>query len=80
MYKLNLEFIRERRLKLNLNLQEMADYMGFKHASTYMKYEKGIYSFKASHVPLLAIQLKTSIEDLFLNKILLKSKIIKKEL
>jgi transcriptional regulator with XRE-family HTH domain len=75
MYNLNLDFIKERRLELNINLQEMADRMGFKHASTYMKYEKGIYSFKANHVPLLAIELKSPLDDLFLNKNLLKSQI-----
>jgi transcriptional regulator with XRE-family HTH domain len=77
MYNLNLEFLRERRLELNISLQEMADRMGFKHAATYMKYEKGIYSFKANHVPMLAIQLKSPVEDLFLNKKLLKSQIRK---
>jgi transcriptional regulator with XRE-family HTH domain len=75
MYNLNLDLIRERRLELNLNLQEMADHLGFKHASTYMKYERGIYSFKADHVPLLAIHLKFPVEDLFLNNKLLKSQI-----
>jgi transcriptional regulator with XRE-family HTH domain len=75
MYNLNLNFLRERRLELNISLQEMADRIGFKHASTYMKYEKGIYSFKANHVPLLAIELKSPVEDLFLNKMLLKSQI-----
>ncbi|MDP4086005.1 MAG: helix-turn-helix transcriptional regulator [Bacillota bacterium] len=71
MHNLNLDLIKEKRLKLNISQQEMADYLGFKNASTYMKYEKGIYSFKANHVPLIAKQLNSPIESLFLNRILL---------
>ncbi|WP_282154842.1 helix-turn-helix domain-containing protein [Cytobacillus gottheilii] len=63
---LNLNFIKDKRQELEISLQDMADKLGFKHASTYMKYEKGIYLFKANHLPLLANQLRCkTIEELF---------------
>lgn len=65
MAKLKLEVIKKRRLKLKISLQEMADSFGFKNASTYMKYEKGDYSFKADHVPILAEKLECTIQELF---------------
>lgn len=65
MNQLNLEFISVKRGELGLTLQDMADALGFKNASTYMKYEKGDYSFKANHVPVIAKMLKCTIESLF---------------
>jgi transcriptional regulator with XRE-family HTH domain len=43
----------------------MAESMGLKNASTYMKYEKGEYSFRAEHLPILAKTLNCEIQDLF---------------
>lgn len=63
---LNLIFIKDKRQKLNLSLQEMAESLGFKNASTYMKYEDGSYSFKANHLPILAKKLDAKIEDFLL--------------
>lgn len=63
---LDLHLIRERRLKLKISLQEMAINLGFKHASTYLQYENGIYNFKANHLPLLVKLLNfKSIDELF---------------
>ncbi|XOS94569.1 hypothetical protein ACLMAB_10720 [Brevibacillus laterosporus] len=50
----------------------MAETLGFKNASTYMKYERGTYCFKANHVPALSKKLNCKIEKLFLKKTLLK--------
>ncbi|MGJ9381775.1 helix-turn-helix domain-containing protein [Salipaludibacillus sp. CF4.18] len=72
MEKINLEYIKQRRKDLNINLQEMAVLLGFKNASTYMKYEKGEYLFKANQLPSIAKILKCEINELFLNKTLLK--------
>jgi transcriptional regulator with XRE-family HTH domain len=72
--KLNLEFICKRRMELGLTLQEMAEGLGFKNASTYLKYEKGDYSFKANHIPVLARKLRCTLDLLFLNNYLLKQK------
>lgn len=63
---LNLEFIKKRRQELNISLQEMAESLGFKNASTYMKYEEGSYSFKANHLPILANKLDGKIENFFM--------------
>ncbi|MDC6155679.1 helix-turn-helix transcriptional regulator [Bacillus albus] len=65
MEKLNLDFIQNRRLELDITLLDLAKVLGFKNASTYMKYEKGNYTFKANHLPLIARVLDCKIEDLF---------------
>ena len=54
MKMLNLEFIAKRRSELKLTLLEMATALGFKNASTYMKYEKGEYAFRANHLQVIA--------------------------
>lgn len=63
----NLDFVKQRRQELNMTLQEAADTMEMKNASTYLKYENGTYLFKAEQLPLLANMLKCS-EENFLNK------------
>ncbi|OAK72658.1 helix-turn-helix domain-containing protein [Lederbergia galactosidilytica] len=65
MQKLNLQFIKTRRIQLDKTLQETAECLGMKNASTYMKYENGIYAFKADHLPLLARTLNCMITDFF---------------
>ncbi|MEH7814263.1 helix-turn-helix transcriptional regulator [Bacillus toyonensis] len=72
MRKLNLNFIQRRRSELEITLLELAIILGFKNASTYMKYEKGDYTFKADHLPIIATALDCEIEDLFSNANLLK--------
>ena len=62
---INLNFILTKRVNLNLTLQEMAESMGFKNASTYSKYEKGEYEFKANQLPILAEKLQCKMSDLF---------------
>ncbi|MFC7061653.1 helix-turn-helix domain-containing protein [Halobacillus seohaensis] len=85
MKTLNLEFIRNRRNDLGINLQDMADRMrtlnngnGFKNASTYKKYEDGDYKFDAEHLPLLAKILKCRISSFFRN-VVAKTEINKQE-
>lgn len=65
MEQLNLDFIFHRRLELKISLQKMAESLGFKNASTYMKYERGEYAFKAYHLPTLAILLQCEIANFF---------------
>lgn len=65
MRTLNLDFIKKRRVELNISLQEMAENLGFKNASTYLKYENGTYAFKAEQLPLLSKILKCNITDFF---------------
>jgi transcriptional regulator with XRE-family HTH domain len=65
MKKVNLKFISQRRNEMKITLQEMATTLGFKNASTYMKYEIGDYAFKADHMPKMAQRLGCEIEDLF---------------
>lgn len=63
--ELNLEFVADRRVKLNIPMQEMAAKLGFKNASTYLKYERGNYRFRADQLPDLADALHCAIEDFF---------------
>lgn len=63
--QINLDFIKQERLKLGLSLKDLAEVLGFKNASTYMKYEEGSYSFKANHLPILASKLNCTIENFF---------------
>lgn len=65
MKTLDLLFIKKRRLELGKTLQDMADLMDMKNASTYMKYENGTYAFKADQLPMLAKALKCQITDFF---------------
>jgi transcriptional regulator with XRE-family HTH domain len=73
--KLNLDYISHRRNELGLTLQDMAEALGFKNASTYLKYEKGVYCFRANHLPIMARRLKCTLDSLFMNISLLKQKI-----
>lgn len=65
MNKVNLEFIKQKRKSKKLTLQEMAEALGFKNASTYMKYEKGEYKFRADHISVLSTELECAINDFF---------------
>jgi transcriptional regulator with XRE-family HTH domain len=65
MKKINLDFIKTKRENLGISLQQMAHHLGFKNASTYLKYEKGVYAFKAEHLPILAEVLKCDLRDFF---------------
>lgn len=60
-----LDYIRERRKKLGISMKQMANVLGFKNASTYLKYERGDYSFRAEHLPVLADQLECDVSDFF---------------
>ncbi|GEM05621.1 hypothetical protein HMI01_26090 [Halolactibacillus miurensis] len=66
MKELNLEYIRSRRNQLGLSQLKMAETLGFKNSSTYLKYERGIYSFKAEQLPILANILNCDISDFFI--------------
>lgn len=66
MKEVNFDLIKLRRKEMRLTLQDMADVLGFKDASTYYKYENGTYKFKAQHLPLLTSKLKMSMKDIFL--------------
>ncbi|WP_186333826.1 helix-turn-helix domain-containing protein [Paenibacillus xylanexedens] len=61
----DLLFIKERRKEMGKTLQDMADSLDLKNASTYMKYENGEYLFRAVHLPLLAEQLKCEVGNFF---------------
>lgn len=62
---LSLDFIKRKRVELSISQQEMAHILGFKNASTYLKYERGEYSFKADHLPIIAKKFNCKIEELF---------------
>lgn len=55
----------QRRKILGYSQQEMAETLGFKTASTYLKYENGDYKFKANMLPILAKKMNCKINDFF---------------
>lgn len=65
MKKIDLEYMRNKRIELNLSQQYLANELGFKNASTYLKYENGDYAFKADMLPILAKIFKTDMENFF---------------
>lgn len=65
--KLDLEYIKSRRVELGVSSQTMADELGFKDASTYWKYENGEYKLRADMLPKIAKILKCRIENFFAN-------------
>lgn len=67
--ELNLKFIKERRIELGLNQDDVAAALGMSGKANYSRYENGIYTFDSNHVPLLAKALKVSIDDLYTQKV-----------
>lgn len=63
--KVNLSFIKERRIKLGLTLLDVATALGLKNAGNYYKYESGEYQLSATMLPILSKVLKCSIDDFF---------------
>lgn len=63
--KVDLKFIRDRRLQLGLTLFEVAQALGLKNAGNYYKYEAGEYQLSASMLPPLAKLLQCNINDFF---------------
>lgn len=63
--KVNLNFIKERRLQLGLTLLEVAHALGLKNAGNYYKYESGEYQLSATMLPPLATVLDCKIDDFF---------------
>lgn len=72
MKKFNPLVIAKKRSEKKISLQQMAEELGFKNASTYMHYEKGTYAFKAEQLPTVAEVLGCKVED-FYEEIVAKS-------
>ena len=68
MLELDLNAIKKHRIEQNKTLQDVADALNYKSASTYMKHEKGDHAFKANQLPTLAFILNCSIMDFFSEK------------
>lgn len=62
---LDLRFIKNKRTEKGIDLQYMSEQLGFKNASTYKKYEDGIYKMKAEMLPTLAKVLECEVSDFF---------------
>lgn len=67
MRTIDYDFIKNRRVTLGLSMQNVAEKLGFKNASTYLKYETGEYAFKADMLPKLSDLFKCEIENFFTN-------------
>jgi len=69
MNSVDLDYIKKRRIEMKFSLQYMATILGFKNASTYLKYEKGEYVFKAEQLPVLADVLSCDITNFFTHNV-----------
>lgn len=67
--KINLSFIKNRRISLGITLQEMANLVGMTSKENYYRYESGQYAFKADDIPKLQQALNTDKESLFTTKV-----------
>ena len=65
MKEFRLDYISKRRKELGYTLENMANILGITGSPTYLRYERGVYKFKAEMVPRLASALKCKIDDLF---------------
>lgn len=63
--EIDLKYLKDKRESLGFSQKDMATQLGFKNASTYLKYEIGEYKIKAEMLPLLAKLLKCNITSFF---------------
>lgn len=66
--KLNLALIKQKRLEKELNINEMAEYLGLANGSQYWKRENGDYKFKSQELPYLSEKLDIPFSELFEDK------------
>lgn len=65
MKRINTAVVQEKMTKKKITLKEMAEILGYKHASSCLKYLRGESQFKAYHVPVLMQTLELTFEELF---------------
>lgn len=65
MEQFDLDFIKKRRISLDLTLDYMARSLSLSGPGNYHKYENGQYKFRAEQLPKLAILLECKISDLY---------------
>lgn len=65
MVVFNLAYIAKRRKQQKITQQKMAEKLGFRQASTYLKYENGDYKIKAEMLPQLAEVLGCQVTKIF---------------
>lgn len=68
-YALNLELIKEKRIKANLSMGDMAKYLGLTGKADYFRREHGITRFRSTELPILAKLLDVKIDDFFTPKV-----------
>lgn len=64
-YSLNLQLIKEQRIKKKLTLEEMAHCLGLSGKSDYFKRENGDTKFKTTELPILSNKLGIPFEKFF---------------
>ncbi|MDU1028966.1 MAG: helix-turn-helix transcriptional regulator [Clostridiales bacterium] len=63
--RVNLNFIKSKRLEKGINISRMASELGLKSPSNYYKYESGEYALRADMLPTIANILECNVEDFF---------------
>lgn len=69
MFEINLELIKEKRLKKGYSLQEMAKNIGLSDKVKYYRREIGEYKFRAEEIPLVCISLDIPYKKIFVQKV-----------
>ena len=69
MLQLDYKYIKNRRIELGITQKVAAEKMGMNQASTYLKYETGVYELKAKHLPDLAKLLNCKISHFFIKNV-----------
>lgn len=69
MFEVNLNLIKETRLKKGYSLQEMAENIGLSDKVKYYRRESGEYKFKAEEIPLVCSSLGIPYKKIFVQKV-----------
>ncbi|WP_338231608.1 helix-turn-helix domain-containing protein [Companilactobacillus muriivasis] len=65
MYNVDLNLIKNTRLKKGYTIEQMSGILNLKSKSSYFKRENGAYAFKADEIPILSKTLNLSYEKIF---------------
>ncbi len=63
--RINLDLIREKRLKLGFSNEDMANSLGLASPDKYFRREHGTYKFQAVELPALSKKLEIPLEKIF---------------
>lgn len=69
MFQVNLQLIKDKRLKKGYSLQEMSKLMGFNDKAKYFRRETGEYNFKPEEIPVVSEILDIPLDKIFIERV-----------